>query len=535
MRHVSSTTSLPTVLLFNSVAALNPLIYAKDLFQEMRDRIKELGLTLDDTGKAESRSFEQNLLEFAKDLMQHNLENRAENQEDEYGMTYSTDGPFVTKRCFCLYLQNRLKILYKNFHMMGKLLGDVEVSTRDSFVNIREVRDQLLEYRYSNGTVWTWGLDTNGRLGRSTKEPNVNYEPRIIAFPSLRGRRPIIVKISCGSSSTLALTNTGEVFSWGLGQRGCLGLGNLLETDSPELIRMTSDEQPFMNITDIVSGFSHCLAVASNDVVYSWGSGVAGRLGHGSEEHFYFPKALVTIPAGVQFVKLAAGDSHSAAITKTLEVYTWGDGSYGKLGHGSLSNELVPRHVEELNLLKVTDISCGVYHTLVLTQGDKVYSFGGGAGGKLGLDILLENDVLIPNKIMSLDDSRVVEVAAGPYHSLALSEDGKVYAWGSNREGRLGVRSAKETYMLPELIPESTFYCTVESDSQANNLLKDKVYKEYDELMKRIPVSNFLQESEEIVLVSVAFMQQSSAAKTSRRFYPTWEGYTCAATRRQGE
>lgn len=474
----------------------------------MKDRLKELTLSLEDTGKSETRTFEKDILEFAKELLQHDLDNRAENQKEEVEVPFCVNEPYVSKRCFCLYLQERLKILYKNFHMMGKLLGDIEVPKKEKYVNIREVRDQILEYRYSNGTVWTWGLSTNGRLGRTMDGASVNYEPQEVSFPDIgsRSKRPIIVKISCGSSSTLALTNTGEVFSWGLGQRGCLGLGNHLEAELPRLIKLTNEEQPFINIKDIASGFSHCLALGTNDVVYSWGSGVAGRLGHGSEEHFYFPKVITTIPSGVHFIKIAAGDSHSAAISKTFEVYTWGDGSYGKLGHGTLSNELTPKHVEELNLLKVADISCGVYHTMVVTQTNKVYSFGGGNGGKLGLDILLDNDVLIPNKIMSLDDSRIVEVAAGPYHSLALSEDGKVYAWGSNREGRLGVRSAKEVYMLPELIPENTFYCAVQTDGEENLLIKDKVYKEYDELMKRIPMKNYLQEAEEIVLISVSLV-----------------------------
>lgn len=469
---------------------------------EMRERMGDLGLTLGDVTKPGMVTFEEDLLGYAQELMRQNLENCAGKGEENCECTYSANEPLVTKRCFCLYLQDRLKIMYKNYDMMGKFLGDVEASDKEEFVNIREIRDQVLGYRYSNGMVWTWGLDTNGRLGRETKDPNFNYEPHKITFPRVRGRRPIIIKISCGSSSTLALGSTGEVFSWGLGQRGCLGLGNLLEAGVPEMIRMTTDEEPFNNIKDIASGHSHCLALGVNDVVYSWGNGVAGRLGHGSEEHFYFPKVMNTVPKDVQFVRISAGDSHSAAISSTFEVYTWGDGGYGKLGHGTLVNELAPRRVEELNSQNATDVSCGVYHTMVLTQDRKVFSFGGGAGGKLGLDILLDNDIAVPNKVMALDDSRVAEVTAGAYHSLALLEDGKVYAWGSNREGRLGVKSAKEVYMLPEIIPETTFYSALLSSAKKREV-KDKLYKEYDELMKRMSMRVFMQETEEIALVSV--------------------------------
>ena len=152
------------------------------------------------------------------------------------------------------------------------------------------------------------------------------------------GRRPIIIKVSCGSTNTVALTNTGEVFSWGLGQRGCLGLGNVSSANIPQKIIRTNDGEHFVNIKDITCGSSHCLALTNNDVIYSWGCGISGRLGHGTEEHYNLPKPITTIPHGVEFSKLAAGDSHSAAITKTMELYTWGDGSYGKLGHGSFNN-----------------------------------------------------------------------------------------------------------------------------------------------------------------------------------------------------
>ena len=74
-------------------------------------------------------------------------------------------------------------------------------------------------------------------------------------------------------------------------------------------------------------------------------------------------------------IEISAGESHSAAITKAHKLYTWGNGSYGRLGHGFQTNELKPKIVEDI-LEKVQSVSCGYFHTLVLTTRGSLYSFG---------------------------------------------------------------------------------------------------------------------------------------------------------------
>eukprot|EP00826_Nyctotherus_ovalis_P020068 TRINITY_DN16272_c0_g2_i2.p1 TRINITY_DN16272_c0_g2~~TRINITY_DN16272_c0_g2_i2.p1 ORF type:complete len:219 (+),score=63.60 TRINITY_DN16272_c0_g2_i2:56-712(+) len=133
------TNGIPHLLL----AVLTPLNYVKDLLVEMRERIGELGLAPGDVTKPGMVTFEEDLLRYAQELMRQKLENCAGKAEEDCEYTYSVNEPLVTKRCFCLYLQNRLKIMYKNFDMMGKFLGDIEAPGKEEFVNIREIRDQI--------------------------------------------------------------------------------------------------------------------------------------------------------------------------------------------------------------------------------------------------------------------------------------------------------------------------------------------------------------------------------------------------------
>ena len=109
--------------------------------------------------------------------------------------------------------------------------------------------------------------------------------------------------------------------------------------------------------------------------IYSWGCGHSGRLGHGDEEDVLVPKEIHGIERGKP-IFISAGESHSGCITDRLSVYTWGNGSYGRLGHGFDSNERRPKYIEDFEGIECTYISCGAFHTLVSTGTGVVYAFG---------------------------------------------------------------------------------------------------------------------------------------------------------------
>nr|CAD7427834.1 unnamed protein product [Timema monikensis] len=150
-------------------------------------------------------------------------------------------------------------------------------------------------------------------------------------------------------------------------------------------------------VTDIAShpDGKHYLALTGDGEVYTWGSGDGGRLGHGDSNSREEP-TLVQAMAGKHVVRVACGTIHfldvvgpdcsSAAITVSGELYTWGRGNYGRLGHGSSDDYTTPTVVAALRGHRVVDVACGSgdAQTLVVTDAGLVFSWGDGDYGKLG-------------------------------------------------------------------------------------------------------------------------------------------------------
>ena len=268
----------------------------------------------------------------------------------------------------------------------------------------------------------------NNLLARDKHQAEAkDHNPRILQFMSpgpVRFPEGINIKrVSCGLSHTLALCQEGTVFAWGNGDRGCLGLGDMIHRQKPVQIEKTSNFLIFNEIVDIDAGSYHSMALRTGGDMYSWGDGEGGKLGHGDDRGQVLPKEIMRLKG----ICVSAGASHSAAISRNHELYSWGVGSYGRLGHGGEYNVLYPKAIDVLKQKKIESVSCGVFHTLCIAQNGKVFAFGGGKDGKLGVDAGSEDNIQVPKQVMSLDNDRIVEVMAAPFHSMALSDQGKVY------------------------------------------------------------------------------------------------------------
>lgn len=126
-----------------------------------------------------------------------------------------------------------------------------------------------------------------------------------------------------------ALTTSGQVYTWGSGEFGRLGYIENKKQSQPRLLKELSGH----NITKVSLGYYHAAAVSDQGLVFTWGRGINGQLGHGSilnEDSVRLVSALST----VTILDIACGESHSLALSKSGEVYTWGGGQLGQLGHG---------------------------------------------------------------------------------------------------------------------------------------------------------------------------------------------------------
>lgn len=231
------------------------------------------------------------------------------------------------------------------------------------------------------GQVYSWGSDHKGQLGQKhdalTSSTSLLTQPKIIR--SLTTFH--IVQIASGYHHNLALSNCGVLFAWGANNYGQLGLGI---QSAKETVPKVVTSLKGVPIAFIACGSHHSFAISKSGAVFGWGKNCKGQLGLNDEKMKVYPTQLKTLRSlGVRYI--SCGEEFSAFLTQDGGVFTCGQGTYGQLGHGSGSNEILPRKVIELMGSTITQIACGKRHTLVYVPSrGKVYGFGIGSSGQLG-------------------------------------------------------------------------------------------------------------------------------------------------------
>ncbi|KAF0289605.1 putative E3 ubiquitin-protein ligase HERC4 [Amphibalanus amphitrite] len=232
------------------------------------------------------------------------------------------------------------------------------------------------------GGLFSWGDNRHGQLGTGDPSEFIQRPRQLRALVSKR-----VVQAACGQAHCLVLTDDGELLSWGSNEHGQLGQGTLggPPVSQPRLVAALAG----LPLGRVVCGGHHCLAVTKCGRVLGWGRNALHQLGLSSEQDQPTPVAIRGL--GTQRVRhVAAGENHSAALTREGAVFTFGAGMYGQLGHGGKTNEVHPRQVIELMGSAVSQLICGRQHTLAYVSaggaaGGKVVAFGLGGSGQLGV------------------------------------------------------------------------------------------------------------------------------------------------------
>ncbi|HEY8987174.1 MAG TPA: sialidase [Streptomyces sp.] len=225
------------------------------------------------------------------------------------------------------------------------------------------------------------------------------------------------------------------VLSWGAGRTGQLGNGTLADSLSPasvtSLFRGDVDQ---MSAGGTSSADSFALA-RTDTTVKAWGHNSSGQLGNGGNTNQTVP---TTVPRLTNIKDIAAGGRHALALDTSGQVYSWGDNSYGQLGNNRTGDSrTVPDRVQ--GMPKVKQISAGCDFSLALLENGKVYAWGRGIHGQLGTGNRATSSV--PRQVKGLTD--IVKIDAGCYHALAITADNTVKSWGYNLYGQLGNSSTK--------------------------------------------------------------------------------------------
>ncbi|KAL9263480.1 Ultraviolet-B receptor UVR8-like protein [Drosera capensis] len=228
-----------------------------------------------------------------------------------------------------------------------------------------------------------------------------------------------------------------KIWSWGAGTDGQLGTGESHDSHTPQLIHHLFPA-PRRHISHISCGGAHVIALTSCGRVLSWGRGTSGQLGHRDAMNRDRPVAVEALE-GVVVSGVAAGWNHSGFVSASGQLFTCGDGSFGQLGHGDLQQYRSPLEVSFFDSLHVEQIACGMRHSLVLVKDDsvtKLYGFGYGKRGQLGVSKETTKFYAIPQLCLGLQGAKIVTVIANGDHSAALTADGQLYTWGRGYSGK---------------------------------------------------------------------------------------------------
>lgn len=292
----------------------------------------------------------------------------------------------------------------------------------------------------SGNVVCSWGRGEDGQLGHGDAEDR--FSPTQLS--ALVGQE--IVSLTCGADHTTAFSDSCmKVYSWGWGDFGRLGHGNYSDLFTPQPIKALDGLQ----IRQIACGDSHCLAVTMEGEVQSWGRNQNGQLGLGTTEDCPVPQKIEAFQ-GIFVKMVAAGAEHTAAVTEDGELYGWGWGRYGNLGLGDRMDRLVPQKVSAIEGEKMILVACGWRHTISVSSTGALYTYGWSKYGQLGHGDF-EVDHLIPHKLNALSKSFISQISGGWRHTMALTDDGKLYGWGWNKFGQVGVGDNID-HCLPQLV-----------------------------------------------------------------------------------
>ena len=217
------------------------------------------------------------------------------------------------------------------------LTGIVQISTNGS-VNCALT---------SSGGVKCWGRGGAGNLGNDCNDScaSINYPVDVVAEEGSSSLLSGIAQISNGGYSTCAVTSTGGVKCWGIGNAGNLGNGANSGMDAPVSVT-TAGTTSLINIVRVSLGYDHSCALTSMGSVKCWGYGGSGQLGNNATSNQTRPVDVLTStsgnPALASIAQLGLGNIHSCAVTIAGEVKCWGGGTVGQLGNNATSNSSTP-------------------------------------------------------------------------------------------------------------------------------------------------------------------------------------------------
>ena len=336
-----------------------------------------------------------------------------------------------------------------------------------------------LAFQNLTGTAMSWGYNGFGQLGDGTVVTR-STPVKIVGLSGMKG-------LSVGADHSVAFANNSTVRAWGYNGFGQLGVGTAASPVSSTTYSAIPVKVGTMSgITAVAAGGHHSLALQGNTgTVWSWGYNADGELGNGTNVNTNMaatavpqvpPSQVLTGVGGAplaNITKIAAGGLHSLALQENFDssgtllsqaLYAWGDNADGQLGQdpvavrrSSLPVPVILPDTPPTN--PIIAIAAGGSFSLALTRDGRVWAWGYNGFGQLGIAPVTVSR-FTPAAIQVLDTNGtpvvIKEIAAGLDHVLALDASGQLWAWGFNVFGQLGNNTVFDSFKPVSVVNSAT-------------------------------------------------------------------------------
>jgi alpha-tubulin suppressor-like RCC1 family protein len=312
----------------------------------------------------------------------------------------------------------------------------------------------------NDGTLWVWGSNQYGARGDGSSGDNITSPvqvplPALVTTPTRGGRHAVAV----GTAAYAAIATNGHVWTWGANWNGRLGDGTTNSRYTPARVKKSALPDDYLSdIVSIAAGGGTMAAIDADSNIWTWGAGANGALGNGSLEDKSYPVQVMALTASNQIVPLlgvtqvACGSSgFCVALTRGGTVYGWGNNAFSQLGlpAGGNSSVAIQIHIGQGNAINA--IAAGSAHGIAQSTDGNVYGWGYNGRGQLGTggtSVAQSPPVAMnpgPNGMNDISD-----LAAGANFSVMVrNSDRAVFVTGDNQSGQLGLPGSPTSSTVP--------------------------------------------------------------------------------------
>ncbi|KDO31550.1 hypothetical protein SPRG_03479 [Saprolegnia parasitica CBS 223.65] len=315
--------------------------------------------------------------------------------------------------------------------------------------------------------VWSCGQNSYGELSHGDTNPRRAFE----RVEALQGKG--IVQVCAGNEHTVALSSDGTVFTCGYNDNGQCGQGTTTRVAAVTAItKLDVGFEHGVSQIHAYNGCEHTVIVNTEGAAAAFGYNYRGQLGLGSTTSESVPKVLRGLDPTKRVKLVSCSYYHTLLSVDGDAVYAFGRNDYGQLGHNDTMDRRSPALVDALANVPLSSVACGQYHTMVVTTSGVILAFGKNDYGQLGVDGIenqlvpmvvksglerfvctelgigeaanAQQRIAVPTLVPDLEGKDIVRIACGCYHTLAVADNGMMYAFGRNNHGQLGTGDTSE-------------------------------------------------------------------------------------------